>query len=71
MPTPNKSVVKPVPPMLEPLIHSFTAGATAWNRATHISAEAKPATKLLTFGCIDGRYRKPEPDECWGMTNMS
>ena len=34
-------------------------------------AEAKPAAKLLTFGFSEGRYRKPEPDECGGIMKMS
>lgn len=36
-----------------------------------MSAEAKPATKLLMFGLRDGRYRKPEPAECSGIMKMS
>jgi hypothetical protein len=34
-------------------------------------AEAKPAAKLLTFGCKDGRYRNPDPEECGGIMKMS
>jgi hypothetical protein len=42
-----------------------------WKRTTHAKALANPATKLLMFGWSDGRYRKPAPAECSGMTNMS
>lgn len=42
-----------------------------WANTTNIRAEAKPATKLLMFGCKLGRYRNPEPAECSGMTKMS
>ncbi len=38
---------------------------------THSRADANPAAKLLTLGCNDGRYRKPEPDECGGMMKIS
>lgn len=34
-------------------------------------AEAKPAMKLLVLVRREGRYRKPEPAECSGMTKMS
>lgn len=47
------------------------AGARLWPTTTNISADANPATKLLTFGCKEGRYRKPEPAECSGITKMS
>jgi hypothetical protein len=36
-----------------------------------MSAEAKPAAKLLTFGLNDGRYRKPLPEECGGIIKIS
>jgi len=39
--------------------------------ATSMSAEAKPAAKLLTFGFSDGRYRKPPPEEWSGIIKMS
>lgn len=51
--------------------HDFKAGAMLWNTTTHARALAKPATKLLIFGCSDGRYRNPDPAECSGMMKMS
>jgi hypothetical protein len=55
----------------KPSHHVRKAGAKLWPTTTNIRADANPATKLLTFGCSDGRYRKPEPAECSGMTKMS
>jgi hypothetical protein len=51
--------------------HAVTAGAKAEPMTTSMSADANPAAKLLVFGFIDGRYRKPEPEECGGMMKMS
>lgn len=51
--------------------HVRKAGAMLWNKATIMRAEAKPAKKLLTLGFNDGRYRKPAPAECSGITNIS
>lgn len=50
---------------------TLKAGAMLWKRATRMRAEAKPAAKLFGLGLMEGRYRKPEPAECSGMTNMS
>lgn len=55
----------------KPLHQDLNAGAMLWPSTTSTKAEAKPAAKLLTFGWSDGRYRKPEPDECGGIINMS
>jgi hypothetical protein len=62
----------PIPP--EPFTlfhHACTAGANAEPITTSMRAEAKPAAKLLTFGFSEGRYRKPEPDECGGIMKIS
>jgi hypothetical protein len=71
-PTPMMSMVMPMLPSPWKLSHQARkAGAMLWPRTTRIRADAKPATKLLTLGWSDGRYRKPEPAECSGMTKMS
>lgn len=49
----------------------MNAGAKAETSKRHTIPEAKPAAKLLTFGFSDGRYRKPEPDECGGIMKIS
>jgi hypothetical protein len=51
--------------------HDFTAGVKAEPMTTSRSADANPAAKLLVFGFIDGRYRKPEPEACGGIIKMS
>jgi hypothetical protein len=55
-PTPNINRVMPMFPIPWKLSHQArTAGAMLWDRATRIRAEAKPAAKLLTLGCSEGR----------------
>jgi hypothetical protein len=66
------NMAMPMSPMPWKLSHHVrNAGAMLWPRTTSISAVANPATKLFMFGCKDGRYKKPEPAECSGMTKMS
>jgi hypothetical protein len=58
------SIIIPIPPDPLTLYHqAWKAGANIDPIATSIRAEAKPAAKLLIFGCRDGRYRKPDPEE--------
>lgn len=62
----------PFPPVFLTLFHhNCTVGINADVTATSMRADAKPAAKLLTLGFSDGRYRKPEPEECGGMMKMS
>lgn len=71
-PTAMTSITIPTLPMPWKLAHhARKAGAMLFPKATTARALAKPATKLLMLGRIDGRYMKPEPAECSGMTKMS
>jgi hypothetical protein len=66
------SSIIPIPPDPFTLYHqTWKAGASIDPIATSMRAEAKPAAKLLTLGCNDGRYRKPDPDEWGGIMKMS
>ena len=72
MPTAMTRIIMPMLPMPWKLFHqALKAGAMLCPRTTTNSAEANPAAKLLIFGFSEGRYKKPEPEECGGMMNMS
>jgi hypothetical protein len=69
---PTTTSIIPIPPAPFTLAHhAWKAGANAEHIATSMSADANPAAKLLTFGFSDGRYRKPDPEECGGIMKMS
>jgi hypothetical protein len=54
-----------------PFHHCWTAGFNAEPITTSTRADAKPAAKLLALGFRDGRYRKPDPEECGGIMKIS
>ena len=61
----------PAPLWLTVCTKAFSIGDSCAHSQHVKKAVAAPAMKLFICGRSDGRYRKPDPDECGGMMKIS
>jgi hypothetical protein len=68
-----KTSTNPSPAPLELTVctKAFSTGDNLTHNQHANNAVTAPAMKLFSCGRNDGKYKKPDPDECGGMMKMS